>query len=349
MTTENNENLFLWTKNNKFFKFYRFIRKLGIKNPWNIYSGLKHRCFRWIFDWIFSENYYFISNERYLMARNFKEYHSNKDKYQNLVKDLDFESIHLIDRYFNVVNTILWNRGLCLPSELLSISDNPKSKKITKNIKEYVKNLYIPTTLLAEVWFYKHWINHISNIWKYTKWKDIIDCGAFIWDSALMFNKELEINKIFCCEPDPKNYEILNKVIKKNHKQNKLFPIKFWVWSKKCELRFDNGKGWASWISQDWKTIIKIDTIDNLVVEHNINPWLIKRDIEWAEYDSLLWAEKTIKKYKPILVISIYHTPKDFFEIKPLLESWNLWYKFKIIHCSEWTSLAEIMLLAYID
>jgi hypothetical protein len=37
-----------------------------------------------------------------------------------------------------------------------------------------------------------------------------------------------------------------------------------------------------------------------------------------------LGAEKTIKKDKPILLISVYHTGKDFFEIKPLLESWNL-------------------------
>jgi hypothetical protein len=48
----------------------------------------------------------------------------------------------------------------------------------------------------------------------------------------------------------------------------------------------------------------------------------------------LLWAEKIIKKYKPILLISIYHNWRDFYKIKPLIESWNLGYKFKIKHLS---------------
>ncbi|MEM2115949.1 MAG: hypothetical protein QW524_03220 [Candidatus Woesearchaeota archaeon] len=33
-----------------------------------------------------------------------------------------------------------------------------------------------------------------------------------------------------------------------------------------------------------------------------------------------LGAEKTIKKYKPVLSISLYHTPIDFFEIPKLLK-----------------------------
>lgn len=344
-----NDNLWQWSKNKWFLKFYWFIKSFGIKNPWNIYSWLKHCCWKRFFDWFFSDNYVYISNERYLKAKEFKQYFDDKNKYEKLVKNLDFESVYLIYRYFNVINNVLWNRDLCLPRELLYISDNPRWRKIYKNIKYYTKDFYIPWDLLSEVRFYKHGINHIPNIITYTEWKDVIDCWAFIWDSAIMFNKELKVNKIFCCEPDPKNYKTLGKVIQKNHKEKYIFPVDFWVWSKKCELHFDAWKWGGSWINNEWKITIKIDTIDNLVKENNINPWLIKRDIEWAEYDSLLWAEQTIKKYKPDLLISIYHTAKDFFEIKPLLESWNLWYKFKIVHCSEQTSNAEIMLLAYIE
>gem|GEM_PF-6245178 len=35
---------------------------------------------------------------------------------------------------------------------------------------------------------------------------------------------------------------------------------------------------------------------------------------------------------KPILIVSIYHHAEQFFGIKPLLESWNLGYKFEIYH-----------------
>jgi hypothetical protein len=44
----------------------------------------------------------------------------------------------------------------------------------------------------------------------------------------------------------------------------------------------------------------------------------------------LAGAINTIKKQKPVLLLSIYHNANDFFEIKPLIESWNLGYKFKI-------------------
>ena len=57
---------------------------------------------------------------------------------------------------------------------------------------------------------------------------------------------------------------------------------------------------------------------------------LIKTDIEGAEPDFLAGAKKTICGQKPILLIGICHTAHDFFEIKPLIESWNLGYRFSI-------------------
>ena len=33
---------------------------------------------RWFIDWFFCENYYFISNERYLEAKEFKQYFDDK-------------------------------------------------------------------------------------------------------------------------------------------------------------------------------------------------------------------------------------------------------------------------------
>ena len=91
---------------------------------------------------------------------------------------------------------------------------------------------------------------------------------------------------------------------------------------------------------------INVDTIDNIVKNYWIVPWLIKWDIEWLEYDSILGAQKIIKEYKPILLISIYHTWRDFYEIKPLIESWNLGYKFMIRHLS--TNICEeVELICY--
>ena len=57
---------------------------------------------------------------------------------------------------------------------------------------------------------------------------------------------------------------------------------------------------------------------------------LIKVDIEGGEPNFLIGAKKTICEQKPIILLSIYHNAHDFFELKPLLESWNLGYTFAI-------------------
>ena len=50
-------------------------------------------------------------------------------------------------------------------------------------------------------------------------------------------------------------------------------------------------------------------------------------DIEGAEKAALEGAEKTIKKYKPKLAISVYHNPEDIFEIPLLLKEYVSEYK----------------------
>ena len=265
-----------------------------------------------------------------------------------MISGLSQDSIDLINTYNNVLDVVLSNLDLCVPRELLSYSRNVDNKLIQWNIKQYAKKFKWIKTKLPEVFFYRHWIKSIPNIVEYTNWKDLIDCWSFIWDSALMLNDALKLDKIYCCEPDSQNYKTLCSVIQINKKSN-VIPLKIWVWINDEILRFNSWNFWASEVDANWESEIIVKKIDTLVEQEKIKPWLIKRDIEWLEYDSIIWAEKTIKKFRPDLLISIYHTPKDFFEIKPLLESWNLWYKFKIVHCTEWLRNTEIMLLAYID
>ena len=74
--------------------------------------------------------------------------------------------------------------------------------------------------------------------------------------------------------------------------------------------------------------------MDNFVEENNI------------EVGFLEGAVNTIKTQKPILMISIYHSYDDFFNIKPLIESWNLSYKFKIFKPIQPSITSETMLLA---
>lgn len=75
---------------------------------------------------------------------------------------------------------------------------------------------------------------------------------------------------------------------------------------------------------------IQITTLDNFVADNQLQVGLIKVDIEGFEQEFLKGASNTIKQQKPALLISIYHNFDDFFYIKPLIESWQLGYKFRI-------------------
>ena len=83
------------------------------------------------------------------------------------------------------------------------------------------------------------------------------------------------------------------------------------------------------------KRTIKIVRLDDYVKQNHIVPGVIKTDLEGFEMHFLRGALDTIKKYRPIMVLSIYHSADDFFGIKPFIESLNLGYKFKLFKADD--------------
>ena len=76
---------------------------------------------------------------------------------------------------------------------------------------------------------------------------------------------------------------------------------------------------------------------------------MIKLDVEGAELETIEGALETIRACRPVLLISVYHTPQDFFEIKPLLESLGLGYRFLVRKLDYHGYIAEFMLMAYVN
>ena len=72
---------------------------------------------------------------------------------------------------------------------------------------------------------------------------------------------------------------------------------------------------------------------------------LIKVDIEGNESKFLAGAQKTLRTYRPIILLSIYHSYQDFFHLKTCLESFQLDYRFRIIHPMNGKIIGETMLL----
>lgn len=325
----------------------KFLRFLWAKDTWVIFTWRERKDWKLIKNWFFKWTLYPILQEAKCFFMNFKWYVYNDTIIQSMLKWLDDKSKTVFNRQVKAMKLFIETKELIISKDMLWLEVRPMVE-FYKKIKYWKKKYILPINHWEEsVFIAHHWMHDIPDIEKRVKDKDVIDCGWFIWDSALIFVDQLPIKKVFCIEPNNANFWNLKKTINFNKMEDKIIPLKMWVWDKRWTLFLVNN-GICSFISvKNEGEKIEVDTIDNIVASKRIIPGMIKRDIEWYEYESLLWAEQTIKKYKPILIISIYHRWKDYFEVKPLLESWNVWYKFMIRQWITTHPLIETVLLCY--
>jgi len=183
-------------------------------------------------------------------------------------------------------------------------------------------------------------INQFSpDVQKRLHGKDIIDGGGYCGDSAMVFT-EYDPRKVYAFEPNPEILPVMKQVIAENaailgDRKDRIEIVPAALGKSKGTLtlhsdgELDGGATTLPTLKAK-KYEVNVISIDEFVQKHALEIGLIKLDVEGAEYDTILGAKETIMRQKPLLLISIYHTFKDFFEIKPLIESWDVGYKFEI-------------------
>jgi FkbM family methyltransferase len=187
----------------------------------------------------------------------------------------------------------------------------------------------------------------------------LIDGGAFTGDSTLEFIKatgrhNLTFKKIFCFEPDPKIFIVLQK---NTEKYSNIFYKPFGLWSHSTTLKFGDSNilrpGSTRIITDNYTndnlscatpgiTEISTTSIDQEFANEQVT--IIKMDIEGAEIEALRGAIKTIKRCRPKLVISAYHKRNDLFEIPLRIHEMVPSYRFYYRHFS--TNFGETTLFA---
>ncbi|MDR1222596.1 MAG: FkbM family methyltransferase [Tannerella sp.] len=179
--------------------------------------------------------------------------------------------------------------------------------------------------------------------------KDFLDIGAFIGDSALMFLQYCP-KRIFAYEPVTATYKDLIKTVECEGNAG-IYPVKKGMGDKKMTVKIAV-KGMASSILDGYDVnrvlpaeSIEITTIDAECTDKNVG--LIKMDIEGFEYFAIKGGLETIKKDKPVLLISIYHTGKDFFEIPPMIKLCVPEYTFKYLDIMPSNPIDEKILVGY--
>jgi hypothetical protein len=81
-----------------------------------------------------------------------------------------------------------------------------------------------------------------------------------------------------------------------------------------------------SMISEDAENRIAVDTIDEISGGAPVT--YIKMDVEGAELQALKGAERTIRRHRPILGISIYHRQRDLIDIPEYIKAIVPEYRF---------------------
>lgn len=308
--------------------------------------------------------FYKYNNLRICGCKNFYSEVST-EKYKRLISGLDDESIECVSKILSRVQLIS-NLPLCPDRnetrliDIFSCHEKELLHKIQYDFKNEILQLedgnfayrkYILPIKHFEVsvFYYRHHMNILSNVTNLTN-KDFIDVGGYIGDSGLIFS-EYTKGKIYSFEAVSTNFQNMLKTIELNDIKN-IVPVNLALGSKEDAMEI-NIRGGASTFNKKSigyrenlkNEVVSITTLDNFLNNKDIDIGLIKVDIEGFEQEFLMGAEQTIKKYKPTLLLSIYHNSSDFFGIKPIIESWNLGYKFKIIHPISENFLLETLLI----
>ncbi len=225
----------------------------------------------------------------------------------------------------NVVDVIRQNAEKI--NYVYDVLEDEFSKKIYKNILLHraIHNL----TKIFEIYDeHQYFENRIVR--KATG--NFVDCGAFQGDTLVRFLEQIEKDeyKYFAIEADKENYAILENLCA-TKKLTNVVPMNLGVWDRQEKLCFEGGEltGASSKVSSEGAYIINADKIDSIINE-KVN--FIKMDIEGAEPNALLGAEKCIKEYEPILAISIYHELEHLWEIPIMIKKLNPNYKLYLGH-----------------
>ena len=285
---------------------------------------------------------------------------SLKDKYLALINGLDRKSIETINKILNIQSRYLSCDETKLDlftleeqQQLHTIEDKFAREvcKISDDMYAYGSYLLPVNHFEAVTFYYNYCLSEVDNL-EQIKGKTIIDAGAFIGDTTLIFS-ELKPEKIIAFEPILESFELCKKTIKMNGLKNVTLEQKALGAQSGFLDMYIAGEG-STCYPRDEDRIFYADetykvpviTLDDYVKANNLQVGIIKADIEGAEPDLLRGARQVISEQRPVLLICIYHNKHDFFEIKPMLESWNLGYRFKIRKPIVPNATYETMLIA---
>lgn len=142
-----------------------------------------------------------------------------------------------------------------------------------------------------------------------------VDCGAYTGDTYFELAANAPVAHAYLLEPDPANYRALTAAVNKTAGAVTCLPLA--VGQTYGITRFSTGQGEGASISLEGDSHIALAALDELLHGQAVD--FIKYDVEGAEIPALLGSRTLIERWRPVLAISLYHRPRDLFEIPRLV------------------------------
>lgn len=159
----------------------------------------------------------------------------------------------------------------------------------------------------------------------------ILDVGAYVGDSAMIFAERFPESPIYCFEPNAENFRHAQTTLTLNGLDSgriKLVNAALGARKTRGIMMASSSESYLSVSGSAGDDSVEVNTLDDYVTANTLDVGLIKVDVEGSEQEVLEGALETIRTQKPILLLSIYHHYEQFFGIKPYLENLNLGYAF---------------------
>lgn len=159
--------------------------------------------------------------------------------------------------------------------------------------------------------------------------ESFLDLGAYNGDTVLDFVSRVpKYDSITAVEADKKTFK---KLLANTENIENINCVNICISSFCGEGQFSM-KGGRNSSAEKGNTEAEFITVDDLLEEKSVS--YIKMDIEGEEENAIKGAEKTIKEYKPKMLISAYHRTEDLLSIPEAVLEIHKDYKLYIRHFS---------------
>lgn len=158
---------------------------------------------------------------------------------------------------------------------------------------------------------------------------NLVDCGAFDGDVARQaVAAGRRVRWLAAFEPDPENFDKLKAWLAHGPDGMKAIALPAAVGNENRILSFAGGHASSSRLDPNGRSQVPCVRLDDVLFRFPIN--YLKLDVEGAEADALRGAANIIRRRRPHLAVSIYHRPRDLFELPQLIDELSPGYRYHL-------------------